>query len=129
MGVDSSSSYAVNIPSMADEAVSSGDGDATFRPRRERTQHSRPVEGLERSVIHNEWAKGYYYLQLSISCVFWLVLCCGGRGFGCRACVLIVLMNSLSLSWTKGCAGGSGVLVCVAGVGFRPRSCSFGADS
>ena len=127
MGVDSSSSDAVIIPSMVDEAVSSGDGDASFRQRRERTQHSRPVEGLERSIIHNEWAKGYYYLQLSISCVFWLVPCCGGRG--CRACVLIVLMNSMSFSWTKGCARRSRVLVCVAGVGFRPGSCSFGADS
>ena len=66
------------IPSMADEAVSSGDGDAGFRPRRERTQHSRPVEGLERSVFHNEWAKGYYYLQLSVSYVFWLCLVVGG---------------------------------------------------
>ena len=80
MGVDSSSFDAVIISSMADEAVSSSDGDAGFRPRRERTQHSRPVEGLERSVIHNEWAKGYYYLQLSISCVFWLVPCCCGGG-------------------------------------------------
>ena len=57
MRVDSFSSDAVIIPSIADEAVSSGDGDASFRPRRERTQHSRPVEGLERSAIHNEWAK------------------------------------------------------------------------
>ena len=80
MGVDSSSSDDVVIPSMADEAVSSGDGDASFRPKRERTQHSRPVEGLERLVIHNEWAKGYYYIQLSISCVFWIVPCCAGGG-------------------------------------------------
>ena len=48
----------------------------------------------------------------------------GGR----RVCALIVLMNSLSFSWTKGCAGGSGVLICLAGVGFRPGSCSFGAE-
>ena len=73
MGVDSSSSDAMVVPT-----VSSGGGDAGFRPKRERTQHSRPVEGLERSVIHNEWAKGYYRLQLSVSCVFWLVPCCGG---------------------------------------------------
>ena len=78
MGVDSSSSDAMIVPTVADEAVSSGGGDAGFRPKRERTQHSRPVEGLERSVIHNEWAKGYYRLQLSVSCVFWLVPCCGG---------------------------------------------------
>ena len=26
--------------------------------RHERTQHSRPAEGLEKSVLHNEWAKG-----------------------------------------------------------------------
>ena len=126
MGVDSSSSDAMIVPTMADEAVSSVGGDAGFRPRRERTQHSRPIEGLERSVIHNEWAKGYYYLQLSVSYVFWLVPCCGG---GRRACALVVLMNLLSFSWTKGCAGGSGVLVCVAGVGFRPGSCSFAGDS
>ena len=26
--------------------------------RRERTQHTRPSVGLERSVLHNEWTKG-----------------------------------------------------------------------
>ena len=78
MGVDSSSSDALIILTMADEAVSSEDGDAGFRPRRERTQHSRPAEGLERSVIHNEWAKDVYYLPLFVSYVFWLVPCCGG---------------------------------------------------
>ena len=26
--------------------------------RHERTQHGRPAEGLEKSVLHNEWAKG-----------------------------------------------------------------------
>ena len=86
MGVDSSSSDAMIVPTMADEAVSSGGGDAGFRPRRERTQYSRPVEGLERSVIHNEWAKGYYYLQLSVSYVFWLAPCCGGASCLCVDC-------------------------------------------
>ena len=46
MGVDSSSSDAMVVPTVADEAVSSGGGDAGFRPTRERTQHSRPVVGL-----------------------------------------------------------------------------------
>ena len=27
---------------------------------RERTQHTRPCVGLERSVFHNEWEKGNY---------------------------------------------------------------------
>ena len=26
--------------------------------RHDRTQHDRPAEGLEKSVLHNEWAKG-----------------------------------------------------------------------
>ena len=28
------------------------------KSRHDRTQHGRPAEGLEKSVLHNEWAKG-----------------------------------------------------------------------
>ena len=84
-GVDSSSSDALFIPSVANEAVSSGDSEADIRPSRERTQHTRPAEGLERSVSHNEWSKGNYHLLLSISYVFWLLRCWGGHAcaFSC----------------------------------------------
>ena len=36
-----------------DDGQSSGTG-------RERTQHTRPSVGLERSVLHNEWEKGNF---------------------------------------------------------------------
>ena len=52
--------------------------------RHERTQHCRPAEGLEKSVLHNEWAKGkvvpFFGLhccrRLSIS-VMYSRVCCG----------------------------------------------------
>ena len=43
------------------------------QPKRGRTQHSRLAEGLERSVIHNEWAKGDYSFVVGLLVVVILV--------------------------------------------------------
>ena len=34
-------------------------GTQSVADKRERTQHTRPAEGLERSVLHIEWEKGW----------------------------------------------------------------------
>ena len=44
--------------------ASSEEPGCSDQPKRGRTQHARLAEGLERSVIHNEWAKGDYSLLL-----------------------------------------------------------------
>ena len=52
--------------------------------RHERTQHCRPAEGLEKSVLHNEWAKGKVVLFFGLHCcrrlsisVMYSRVCCG----------------------------------------------------
>ena len=41
-----------NLPSGSSDVAPSGS-----QSRHERTQHGRPAEGLEKSVLHNDWAK------------------------------------------------------------------------
>ena len=52
MGDFPGGSYDVSPLQLAGMTASSS------KSKRGRTQHSRPAEGLERSVLHNEWAKG-----------------------------------------------------------------------
>ena len=43
---------------IVDDVVGSGATEEPL-PRLERTSHTRPPTDLERSIVHNEWAKGY----------------------------------------------------------------------
>ena len=54
-----------NVAGVESEAVKRG-----------RTQHTRPAEGLERSVLHNEWEKGWLLCLSFIPLGFWLLLVC-----------------------------------------------------
>ena len=52
-------------------------GTQSVGDKRERTQHTRPAEGLERSVLYNEWKKGwlrYLFFSLSFSGLLFLWL-------------------------------------------------------
>ena len=53
--------------------ASSEEPGCSDQPKRGRTQHARPAEGLERSVIHNEWVKGDYSFVVGLLVVVILV--------------------------------------------------------
>ena len=53
--------------------------------KRERTQHSRPAEGLERSVLHNEWENVWLQCLFSWLLFRWLFGVWEGVGTGFRS--------------------------------------------
>ena len=59
------SGLASNADVCGTSAIVSGaatlDAGQSSEARRERTQHTRPSIGLERSVLHKEWEKGNFY--------------------------------------------------------------------
>ena len=81
-------------------------------PRLERTSHTRPPTGLERSVVYNEWANGCH-LVFPISYPF------RSAPYSLAQIIPLVLTSVVFCSWTQRSAFWSCVSVVLSGVGFR----------
>ena len=91
--------------------------------KRERTQHSRPAEGLERCVMHNEWEKGW------LRCLFFVVFCSlvvWSLGVGRYWFSIIWLCSMIVFSWAQRGTPWRSVLVFFASVGLLTGCCAAG---
>ena len=104
---------------LAGMAPSSGS-----QSRHERTQHGRPAEGLEKSVLHNEWAKKSCAI---LDCI--VVVVCPGASCTVGFSVASYFYCSMLFSWLKGGAYRVSVSVVKSDSGLWSSGCASGTIS